>query len=135
MATGTSAGCLNSGSGTSEIRAPWLLGVRCMIYYHILHIYIYIYYNISIYHIYMSYIYIDMYSIYIYICIIYIYIYTKKKEGRICPWHCCRLRWFMNHFFLFGGDGEVIVLLICVPNTYIYIFIQIHEGHKTHHWK
>ena len=41
----------------------------------------------------------------------------------------------MNHFFLFGGDGEVIFLLICVPNTYIYIyiFIQIHEGHKTHH--
>ena len=29
----------------------------------------------------------------------------------------------MNHFFLFGGDGEVIFLLICVPNTYIYIYI------------
>ena len=36
MATGTSAGCLNSDwswSGTSEIRAPWLLALRCMIYY------------------------------------------------------------------------------------------------------
>ena len=80
MATGTSAGCLNSGSGTSEIRAPWLLGVRCMIYYHILHIYIYTYITIYPYiihiYIYMSYIYIDMYSIYI--CIIYIY--TKKRK-------------------------------------------------------
>ena len=32
----------------------------------------------------------------------------------------------MNHFVLFGGDGEVIFLLICVPNTYIHTYTHIH---------